>query len=782
MKFVNRSISMLFVLILLMTGMTFAMAEQFSFDDVAKDSWYYEGVMTMAQYGVITGYPDGKFLPQNKVSREEFAVMMVRALQLGKSGGDSSFEDVTDDYWAVPYLESAKRYLTGYKTSTGIAFKPKNDAVREDMAVALVKALDYNVSKADLDVLNQFKDKNQISDNLKPYVAMAYEKKLIKGSQENNGLYFNPTKTLTRAEAAVLLLSVIEEEKIVFDDEKIVLEEGDYSATRLSVEVDEDTVYLKWQKIEHEDFIGYKVVVSKYDSTPSYPDNGYMSYFTDKDVTRVQLKTGQSATDSDFNKLEAGERYYATITALYEDGKKTSNVVSFVLGETPQADYVRPSLTIETDQDEAKLFWTEINHPEFKYYKVVVSMKDPTPSYPENGYMYVISDPDENDCKIEIGDKGNESDFEKITADQVYYVSISAVYKDKVLTSNVVRMKLVEEVDDEEAYMTPVLTMTSRGNRVLFDWSKIDHDDFKGYKVVVSASDKSPSYPDNGYMTYITDKDDTSYEVAVGSKGYNSDFVKLESGKWYYAAITALYEDENTVSNTVKFMLDAEEAESYATPTLEVKENGDSVKLNWTRMDHSDFQGYKVVISDDNATPKYPDDGYMKYITNKDETSFEVKADMKGYNTDFSSIDYDRKYYASITVLYKDGKTYSNTVNFKLKAPEEEEQAKITPTVTIDSKSDDQIKLKWTEIDHPKFQGYKVVVSRGNATPQYPNDGYMVYITDATDHDYAINLGDQPNGGDFEKIEENVTYFASITVLYDDERVTSNVVRFELGE
>ena len=156
MKVLNRGLPLLLVFVMLFSGMSFAVSEPTRFDDVDTDSWYYEGVMTMSEYGVITGYPNGKFLPMNEVSREEFAVMMVRALKLGKSGSDSSFEDVEDDYWAVPYIESAKEYLTGYKTSSGISFKPKYDAVREDMAVSLVKALGYNTSDADLDLLNKF--------------------------------------------------------------------------------------------------------------------------------------------------------------------------------------------------------------------------------------------------------------------------------------------------------------------------------------------------------------------------------------------------------------------------------------------------------------------------------------------------------------------------------------------------------------------------------------------------------------------------------------------------
>lgn len=772
MNIMKRGLPFLLIFVMLLSGMSFAVSEPISFEDVSSDSWYYEGVTTMAEYGIITGYPDGKFLPSKEVTREEFAVMMVRALKLGKSGSDSSFEDIEDDYWAVPYIESAKLYLTGYKTNTGISFKPKFDTVREDMAVALVKALGYSTSNANLSLLNKFKDRDQISENLKPYVAIAFEKKLINGALKDDGLYFNPKQSLTRAEAAVLLLAVIKEEKITFDEEKVVIEDNEYKATKLRVEVEDDVAYLKWNEINHDDFEGYKLVVTRYDSTPSYPDNGALRFFDDEDVTRYQIKPGQKVSGSDFVKIEDGEKYYAAITTLYKDGKKTSNVVNFELDEEAVPSYIRPSLRIENDGDQAKLYWTQVKHPNFKYYKVVVSAKDSTPSYPDNGYMYAISNYKNNSSKIKIGSKGNNSDFSKIIEGEKYYVSISAVYTDKTFTSNVVSLQLTDETDED--YVTPTLSLNDQGDSVLLDWNKIDHDDFKGYKVVVSKTDDSPVYPANGYMKYITDKDKTAFEIKVGDKAYNADFVKIEKGQWYYAAISALYDDGTVVSNTVKFKIDEEVSDDYITPNLVLRSSGDTVELDWNKIDHPDFEGYKVVVSEENDAPQYPEDGYMKYITNKDETNFYIDKGDKAYNADFNGIEYGEEYSASITVIYKGGKTFSNTVKFEL---EEEEKNYIEPVLSLDM-DDDMAKLSWTRIDHEDFEGYKVVVSSDNDAPSYPNDGYMAYITDNNQADYEISVGDKAYNADFREIEENQKYFVSISVIYKDNTVTGNVEDF----
>ncbi len=584
-------------------------------------------------------------------------------------------------------------------------------------------------------------------------------------------MYFNPKKTLTRAEAAVLLLAVIKEEKITFDEEKVVIEDTEYKATKLSVEVDGDVAYLKWNKIKNDDFESYKVVVTKNDSTPSYPENGVLKSFDDDDVTRFQIKSGQKVSGSDFKKIEAGESYYATITTVYKDGKKTSNIVNFKLQNETVPTFIRPSLRIEKDGDEAKLYWTQVAHPNFKYYKVVVSEKDATPKYPDNGYMYAISNYKNNSVEIEIGDKGNHSDFNKIIGKEKYYVSISAVYDDRTLTSNVVEMTLI---DDELDYIKPTLSVSNHGDAIQLDWNKIDHDDFNGYKVVVSKKDDSPVYPDNGYMKYITDKDSTAFEIKVGDKAYNADFVKIEKGQWYYAAISVLYDDETIVSNTVKFKIDEEVSDDYITPNLVMRSSGNSVELDWNKIDHPDFEGYKVVVSKENKTPQYPADGYMKYITNKDETTIEINVGDKAYNSDFNGIEFNENYYAAITVLYKGGKTYSNTVKFELK---EEEKNYIKPVLSL-SKDGELVKLNWTRIDHSDFEGYKVVVSSSNEHPAYPADGYMAYITDKNQSNFEISLGDKAYNSDFREVEADETYFVTITAVYKDAKITSNVENF----
>ena len=77
------------------------------------------------------------------------------------------------------------------------------------------------------------------------------------------------------------------------------------------------------------------------------------------------------------------------------------------------------------------------------------------------------------------------------------------------------------------------------------------------------------------------------------------------------------------------------------------------------------------------------------------------------------------------------------------------------------------------------FQGYKVVASLSDKTPQYPENGYKDYITDIEKTTMIIQIGDGYKNGDFERFKEGKTYYISITYLYESGKRFSNVVKVE---
>jgi len=181
-----------------------------SFKDVGGTFWAEEEINSMAQLGLVKGYSDNTFKPNNTVTREEFAVLITRAffLELPASGPSSTFADVSKTRWSYTSIEAAKEFLTGYYPPSGKAFfDPTGKATREDVAVALVKALGYQPDELkDERAINRFYDGDDISPNMRTYVALAVENKLISGYNDGT---FKPGKAVTRAESAALLYRVI---------------------------------------------------------------------------------------------------------------------------------------------------------------------------------------------------------------------------------------------------------------------------------------------------------------------------------------------------------------------------------------------------------------------------------------------------------------------------------------------------------------------------------------------------------------------------------------------
>ncbi|MNW41907.1 Cellulosome-anchoring protein precursor [compost metagenome] len=177
-----------------------------SFTDLPSTHWAYNYIAEMVDRKVISGYPDGKFRPNNTITRAEFAKIMITASGITpKKVNYSSFSDIESTNWASPFVESVKDYMTGYRTADGkYIFNPSAPATREDVAVALVKLKGYDANRLpDQSTIEaMFKDYAGISESAKSYVALAVENGLVSGFQDET---FRPQATITRAEATVML-------------------------------------------------------------------------------------------------------------------------------------------------------------------------------------------------------------------------------------------------------------------------------------------------------------------------------------------------------------------------------------------------------------------------------------------------------------------------------------------------------------------------------------------------------------------------------------------------
>ena len=113
----------------------------FSDDDgTGTWSWASEYIYACAQAGIINGYEDDTFLPDQNVTRVELAKMIAVAEQLALDAAESSFSDVSSDHWGLQYIEACVKagIVNGYTDGT---FLPANNVTRAEAAAMIARAL-----------------------------------------------------------------------------------------------------------------------------------------------------------------------------------------------------------------------------------------------------------------------------------------------------------------------------------------------------------------------------------------------------------------------------------------------------------------------------------------------------------------------------------------------------------------------------------------------------------------------------------------------------------------
>jgi peptide/nickel transport system substrate-binding protein len=180
------------------------------FKDVAASYWAFDEISSLAAKKVVAGYPDGTFKPEGKVTREEFAKMVVVAKGLALVNPSSpTFTDVAVSRWSYGYVEAAAKagYIMGIG---GGKFAPASQIKRQDMAVLLVRVLGKTAEANAIAVPGTWSnDEAKISSYaLKPmsFAVRASAQLLIWDAQRN----INPLASATRADCAYAVDRVID--------------------------------------------------------------------------------------------------------------------------------------------------------------------------------------------------------------------------------------------------------------------------------------------------------------------------------------------------------------------------------------------------------------------------------------------------------------------------------------------------------------------------------------------------------------------------------------------
>ena len=196
----------------------FATIPAMAYPDVDEDYWAAAQINDLTAKGVIIGYPDGTFQPDNNVTRAEFAAMVIRALgqEHTKVIQPVEFTDITEEHWAYSDIQKALYFDLISRDSEGDLFRPDDPVSRGETVTVAVNALTTEtISKAKAqEVLSKkYDDALTIPEW---FIIPAGKAEIL------NMIIYAPSaqKTLdanrpaTRAEVAAILFNMMEQAKL----------------------------------------------------------------------------------------------------------------------------------------------------------------------------------------------------------------------------------------------------------------------------------------------------------------------------------------------------------------------------------------------------------------------------------------------------------------------------------------------------------------------------------------------------------------------------------------
>lgn len=150
-----------------------AFAQEYS--DVPRDHWAYSEIQKAGEIGFMSGMGDGTFGLGQNVTRAQFVSMLVRMFGWSASEG-TGFSDVAPGDWYYSDVLTASDM--GVLDTTEAYFRPNDNITREEMAVMIIKALGYGELAEE--IANDGVPFSDVTEN-KGYISLAYEFGIISG-------------------------------------------------------------------------------------------------------------------------------------------------------------------------------------------------------------------------------------------------------------------------------------------------------------------------------------------------------------------------------------------------------------------------------------------------------------------------------------------------------------------------------------------------------------------------------------------------------------------------
>lgn len=176
------------------------------FPDVPSDHWAYTYIYALRDKGIVSGDDYGNFNPESNISRQEFVKMIILALGVElDSDTELAFNDVTPDDWSYPYIRKALD-LGIVSGVSDTEFDKTSNITRQDMAVMCMRALEAVGEDMTVDTISDFTDSADIAEYAVTGVSAMQEKGIINGYDDGS---FRPMNNASRSEAAKIIYELI---------------------------------------------------------------------------------------------------------------------------------------------------------------------------------------------------------------------------------------------------------------------------------------------------------------------------------------------------------------------------------------------------------------------------------------------------------------------------------------------------------------------------------------------------------------------------------------------
>lgn len=184
---------------------------ELDFPDVKENHWAYNNVKVLKNLGIVVGYPDGNFRADKFVTRAEFSSMAVKALKLlGQPFTPTNYKDLPTTHWGYNNIQIASHFgiVSGY---TDAYFRPNDDVKRIEVISVIMSALNLSelTNQEAVKLLDEYRDANFTPEWALVKTAQAKKLDMIVTMPGREG-YIEPMRPATRGELAVFLTKMID--------------------------------------------------------------------------------------------------------------------------------------------------------------------------------------------------------------------------------------------------------------------------------------------------------------------------------------------------------------------------------------------------------------------------------------------------------------------------------------------------------------------------------------------------------------------------------------------